>query len=454
MRCLSSWNLFKGILVLFVVVWPGTTGYVRAQEGSDGTGEGSGSREPGAVEEAFFASFESEPAGLAPNLFSLTLGGEAFDFIFTDEGDDWGNRGFSHESGFGEGGSASIDLGSAVYNLLTTERVIIVSNDGEPFGFHSLFINNGSDMAVTVAGFNSDAQVGDAQVVASDSEGTLVFSGLVVDEVRLTSLHFENTNIDSFSGNTTTLLDFGDLPASYGMTSDVDDGARHPLGSVYLGSCVDAEEDGQPSSMADGDDTDGAGETEGLCATSHADEDGVAPGSLWQDGAGGGSLQVSVAGGAGCLSGWIDWDSDHSFTETGDQVFDMEPVGSGPNALTFNVPAGVFSGNDPQPTFFARFRLIADAGDSGDCADDPTLQAGGAGGEGEVEDYRWSFSPTAVEVSTVAVSEKTVPVTRQLAFLGLLLSIVTSAILMAKPALTSQAAAKWHVTQEATERNS
>jgi len=64
-------------------------------------------------------------------------------------------------------------------------------------------------------------------------------------------------------------LDYGDAPDSY-STVAASNGARHVVGSLYLGASVDADADGQPDATATGDDTDG-----------NDDEDGVTfPGSM------------------------------------------------------------------------------------------------------------------------------------------------------------------------------
>src|SRR5690606_1229700 len=68
-------------------------------------------------------------------------------------------------------------------------------------------------------------------------------------------------------------LDFGDAPASYG-TLLADDGARHGIpgydpatnsAPVMLGTnTIDPETDGQPSPLADGDDTNGVNDETGV----------------------------------------------------------------------------------------------------------------------------------------------------------------------------------------------
>jgi hypothetical protein len=385
-------------IVFLLVFVPRVLGRSATETGAQGASPGRGGPGPKEVEQAFFANFETAPAGLTSAGFSLNLGGDQFDFVFTTDGDGYGPEGFSHVTTFGEAGSGSMNLQSANINFETLERVLIGRNDGRDFIFGSVFVNNRGGATTTVTVYDNGVQVGSAQTVGSGVAATLNFGDAIVDEVELTSFNFADTNIDSFAGDTAIDLDYGDLPDSYGITSDADNGARHGIASVFLGDCVDADADGQASPTAAGDDADGAGQTNGSCVVANADEDGVVPSVPWQDGAGGGSLQATVSGGSGCLSGWVDWDGDDSLSEPGDQILDMAPVQSGANILSFDVPAGAFPASGATRSFYARFRLVSDSGTAGNCGDDPSLAVSGPAREGEVEDYLWSFSPTAVRM--------------------------------------------------------
>lgn len=190
--------------------------------------------------------------------------------------------------------------------------------------------------------------------------------------------------------NTLTLTnyDFGDLPAAYNITTLADDGARHVIGDLYLGTAVDGEADGQESPNADGDDTNGVD-----------DEDGITLVGTWVVGANGGTVDV-VASGAGCLSGWIDWDNNNNFTGAGDAVIVMAEVAAGANTVSFDIPAGT----DLTETFFGRFRLVPDTGASPDCSDDTPVGLTGEVINGEVEDHL--LSPSAsLSIDDVTVGE-------------------------------------------------
>ncbi|MGE5603716.1 MAG: GEVED domain-containing protein [Nitrososphaerales archaeon] len=186
-------------------------------------------------------------------------------------------------------------------------------------------------------------------------------------------------------------LDWGDLPdasvpgghPNY-PTKSVNNGPSHVIGGLYLGDAIDSESDGLPSIGATGDDNNGIVD----------DEDGVVrtPNVKWNSGANGGSVNVTVTGGPGCLSGWIDWNNNGNLLDTGENILSNVLVNTGTSTHAFAIPVDPHNG-----TFYARFRLFApDAGGGCTSAKAPTGQAV----NGEVEDYRWGFGPNAVNVSS------------------------------------------------------
>jgi uncharacterized repeat protein (TIGR01451 family) len=166
-------------------------------------------------------------------------------------------------------------------------------------------------------------------------------------------------------------LDFGDLPdtgtgsgtGNY-ETLLADNGPRHIIQGVYLGgSAPDAETNGLQSAAADGDDSDGID-----------DEDGVVIGML----VAGSSAEISVtASGSGVLNAWIDWNNDGEFQD-GEQIFSDEALAAGVNVLSLNVPPGAVIGDAA-----VRFRVTDTTGQGGD-------SPSGFAASGEVEDY---FAP-------------------------------------------------------------
>jgi hypothetical protein len=172
-------------------------------------------------------------------------------------------------------------------------------------------------------------------------------------------------------------LDYGDAPAPY-PTLLTNDGARHTLSSLKLGSLSDVESDGQPDPDALGDDFGGLD-----------DEDGVTFGLLPKTGTG--SLTAVVSGGPAKLDAWIDFNHDGDWTTVGDKIVDGAAVVNGSNALTFPVPQTASAGNT-----FARVRLSS-AGTA-----DPT----GLAADGEVEDYKVTIVPADKQPTQFAFQSK------------------------------------------------
>jgi hypothetical protein len=117
-------------------------------------------------------------------------------------------------------------------------------------------------------------------------------------------------------------------------------------------------------------------------------------------------LTVTVDGctdGTCYLNGWIDWGNDLSFVD--DQIFSDVPVSNGtlPHAVVIPSDRDYNVGD----AVFAHFRLCDSPGltANGGCN-----ELGGHADNGEVEDYYWEFSPTAVElVSIEATTNYAVP---------------------------------------------
>ncbi|MEO0727184.1 MAG: GEVED domain-containing protein, partial [Bacteroidota bacterium] len=181
--------------------------------------------------------------------------------------------------------------------------------------------------------------------------------------------------------------DYGDLPDSYG-TTEVMGGPSHGISEdLYLGACVDEEDDGQPEAMAGmmtGGDDNTSGDETGTCVD--GDEDGVmfvTP--LIPDGQA--CVQVTANNTTGAdafLQGWIDYNGSGMF-EAGEELTGFD-FGTGdaviPNGgvidvlYCFEVPATATFTNLGEA--FARFRLSSTGG----------LASGGPAGNGEVEDYK------------------------------------------------------------------
>jgi hypothetical protein len=186
--------------------------------------------------------------------------------------------------------------------------------------------------------------------------------------------HVPGADTVDVTDDDTTMLDFGDAPtaAQSGFTKDypvtlAQDGARHTKSSLFLGSLIDVESDGQPASEA------GASGSEGDDNIGEDDEDGVfATASIVANSASSAGSSISVtASGSGKLDAWIDFNRDADWDDDGEQIFASEDVVAGANLLSFRVPAGATPG-----VAVARFRLSSVGG----------LAPTGAASDGEVED--------------------------------------------------------------------
>lgn len=275
----------------------------------------------------------------------------------------------------------------------------------------------------------------------TDIDGKLVFDNLMAGNFTVTEVLKEdyypttgvsqngnlstNGDITLYFGNRRHDMDYGDLPEAYNMTLFSNDGARHvPLeqGDVWLGANRDAEYDGKPHADAMGDDND---------ATN--DEDGVVRGATW----GGGTGRVFVTvNGPSCLMGWVDYATvtetlptdlfkefgfDFKFSESFDKegtpysekvIDNVFLPSSGSHEVTFPLPADFGSAS-----VFARFRLshavLVDGTDSLNPASEnngeyrcPSVGLTGLVQGGEVEDYVWTFGPTAVEIKRINVAQQ------------------------------------------------
>lgn len=161
-------------------------------------------------------------------------------------------------------------------------------------------------------------------------------------------------------------------------------GARHGVvvGTAILGQEIDPDQGNLHNASALADDASNTGSVD--------DEDGVQPtrAFAWSN-SGGGSLSVTVSGGSGYLSCWIDWNGNNSLTDSGEKVISGLAVSTGGHTPTFSIPIS------PLGLYYARCRVS------------PTTGVGVTGPiyGGEVEDYRWLPQTSALSISKPNASD-------------------------------------------------
>jgi len=198
-------------------------------------------------------------------------------------------------------------------------------------------------------------------------------NGRTWNELRYPSGHPEESNSIDLAFRIITDnendVDFGDCPDPTYPTLLGSDGARHIInGTVYLGSEIDSEPDGQQDSSACGDDNDGTNDDDGVTFVSQLIRGFTA------------TVEVDASV-CGQLDAWIDFNGDGDWADAGEQIFANKSLNAGVNRLTFNVPANAAAGVKT----YARFRFSTAGG----------LSYTGQAADGEVEDYAVNIEPAA-----------------------------------------------------------
>ncbi|MCP4886441.1 MAG: hypothetical protein GY904_07490 [Planctomycetaceae bacterium] len=176
----------------------------------------------------------------------------------------------------------------------------------------------------------------------------------------------ENTTVFSSVNATVPISivdqsDRGDAPDHY-ATQHADDGPRHVIGTLFMGTTVDAETEGSTSPDASGDGEDEDGVTFITSLVVDPTQPTVA------------TVSVVASTRGGKLDAWIDFDGNGLFDHNAEHLSGGQslPLASGENRISFTVPTDASPGNT-----FARFRLSSAGG----------LLPTGAAADGEVEDH-------------------------------------------------------------------
>ena len=251
------------------------------------------------------------------------------------------------------------------------------------------------------------------------------------------------------------------MPASY-PTYLAANGPRHslsPSGSLWLGACVDGEQDGQPTNdLATGDNIATGDPIYGTCRSA-GDEDGVkrvqgkggASNGGWTNGdvgpgssGNGGAVEVTISARA-CLGAFFDFNRNPTVGNlqsvtlrdiNGNIV--VQPIAAGTYTFYFNIPPGNIQPQRADPTTALRQipghqpdRPIANP-----CAASTAFSPTGPAPDGEVEDYRWNFGPNAVTLSGMTASSAATPLALPLGIVTFLGVLVGGIVLRATPRMT------------------
>jgi LruC domain-containing protein len=179
-----------------------------------------------------------------------------------------------------------------------------------------------------------------------------------------------NWDLQGFGQTTSSQLDYGDAPDSYGTTLAASGASHIATSSLYLGSSKpDTDSDGQPSPNSDADDLDDATDDEEGIVTLTSLEAGKV-----------GLIQATVAG-DGFLHAWADFNNNLTF-DADEAILIDYPVTTGNEVIPVLMSSISHTGGDIQ----FRFRLSNQTG----------VAATGPSTEGEVEDHRFTISDPGI----------------------------------------------------------
>ena len=192
------------------------------------------------------------------------------------------------------------------------------------------------------------------------------------------------------------LIDYADAPAGYGTTS-AGDGARHLVDDfdrstdtspLMLGTSIDLESDGMPSSGADGDDHDGIDDEDGVDEPIVARQGRSTPVTV---------TATNTTGAPATLAAWMDLDGDGTFEASERPTPITVPAGTTDGSFVVTFPPTTATTDT-----YVRLRLLP-----GVVADPQPI---GLATAGEVEDHpvvRAAFEVTKDLVSTIANGDGT-----------------------------------------------
>lgn len=241
--------------------------------------------------------------------------------------------------------------------VLNGTNYTVVEPSGSPTGVAN---NDSGDWGNDTTAFisvSASQPIGKVVIHVGDDDHTSLNTG-TSEQMGLVGFQLPNS-----------VLDYGDAPEDLSSidaslnpaypTTDANNGAKHTIdNATYLGSGVDAENDGQPSFNADTDNDDGVSfPAAGTKSILIVDQDNTI------------TVEASTAG---VLNAWIDWNQDGDWDDTDEQIATNQALTTGSNSLSVNPNNTVSQGQT-----YARFRFSSQA----------DLEPTGTASNGEVEDY-------------------------------------------------------------------
>ena len=243
--------------------------------------------------------------GVTPSAESALAGIQVLLYQWGDDGD---NMAWDPVSG-------AIDAGDTITLVATTSTSAIGDYSFTNVPDNVLVVLSVSEtQSLNLTTTNGNTSVEDALVVSRQLyEGNTVYQGTTVTTIARQALNLaadaDNVIRDvDFAYDTPVTKDFGDLPDSgaidYNATL-LSVGAQHRIGTLFLGTGVTPERDGQDSPTASLD-TDGGVFLNGDTISVVTGVDATV---------------TFTTSEAGWLAGWFDFNADGDFTDTGERVF-------------------------------------------------------------------------------------------------------------------------------------
>jgi len=195
-----------------------------------------------------------------------------------------------------------------------------------------------------------------------------------LDIVCVTGEKNSETKVDYVEVDDCMEKDWGDAPDPTYPTYAKHNGASHVVESgFHLGQNIDIEPDGQPNATATGDDA------------GTVDDDGVYFLKLIPGQPGKAMVYASQKG---IINGWIDFNADGDWADSGEQIWTALPKAALWDTLFFNIPTDAKPGST-----YARVRLSTTR----------SLSYTGAAPDGEVEDYLLEIDSDTPQPGTLLI---------------------------------------------------